>query len=494
MRTNVKKTKQPLKLNKGQAERLHALTDILLTRSQYASQLGKTYQGDRDIYTAAGYKNELSFSNYKNRFDRQDIAFRVVTAFPAATWVNPPDIFETEDEDETDFEKEWEKVLDSVNVFSYLCRVDKLAGIGQFAVLVIGFDDQGELSQPVKKATQILFLQPYVQDKIKITEYETDVKSPRYGLPKMYSIDMSIGKEAKSTEDGSRNEAVNTAVHYTRVLHVADNALESDVFGTPRQQVVYNRLEDLDKISAGSAEMFWRGGFQGIAFEMDKDATLTPQAQDDLEDEIENYIHKLTRYIRLQGIEAKPLAVNIADPSSHFDMALQLISGATGIPRRILTGSERGELASSQDKKNWDERVDERRKSFAQPVILEPFIDRLIEVGILPEPKEGYDIKWPDIEALSEKDQADVAKVKTEAICSYVRWGAEMMITPFQYFTKILNMSDEEATAIIDEVEEYLKEVAAEEEEDAKIAAEEEARIAEEQEKEVASKVEEVEQ
>ena len=37
-----------------------------------------------------------------------------------------------------------------------------------------------------------------------------------------------------------------------------------------------------------------------------------------------------------------------------------MISAETGIPKRILTGSERGELASSQDRDNWFERYPER--------------------------------------------------------------------------------------------------------------------------------------
>ena len=68
---------------------------------------------------------------------------------------------------------------------------------------------------------------------------------------------------------------------------------------------------------------------------------------------------------------------------------MKLISAASGIPLRIMTGSERGELASTQDDGNWASRIEERQLHFAEPMILRPLIDRLIELRALPEPSDG---------------------------------------------------------------------------------------------------------
>ncbi|GAF99571.1 unnamed protein product, partial [marine sediment metagenome] len=85
---------------------------------------------------------------------------------------------------------------------------------------------------------------------------------------------------------------------------------------------------------------------------------------------------------------------------------ISLIAGATGIPQRILLGSERGELASGQDKASWDERVQDRRNEFATPIVRD-FVDRLSNVGALPEVE--YDVRWPEIEDLDEDTKANIA-------------------------------------------------------------------------------------
>ena len=157
-------------------------------------------------------------------------------------------------------------------------------------------------------------------------------------------------------------------------------------------------------------------------------------------------------------MDTATLEQSIADPENIVDTELKLISGASNIPVRILTGSERGELASSQDENNWNHRVDERRLDFAEPLILRAFIDRLIDFGILPRPKNGlYTVTWPDLDALSEKEQAEIAKSKTEAIAMYVKSGASILIPPTFFLTKIMGMSDEEAEAILNEVLEMIK-------------------------------------
>ena len=52
------------------------------------------------------------------------------------------------------------------------------------------------------------------------------------------------------------------------------------------------------------------------------------------------------RVIRTQGMELNTLGGAVANPQGPLDVIIKLVSVASGIPIRILTGSERGELAS----------------------------------------------------------------------------------------------------------------------------------------------------
>jgi hypothetical protein len=230
--------------------------------------------------------------------------------------------------------------------------------------------------------------------------------------------------------------------------------------------------------------MFWRGAFPGYGFKNDEGASMDAQAMTDLEDEIKEYMHGLKRYIRLRNISVESLSQQVASPEKHAELLVSLISSATGIPKRILLGSERGELASTQDKENWADRIDERRRDYAEPMILRAFIDRNVEVGVLPEPgPDGYEISWPEIYSPSDAEQAIVAKSRTETLAAYVNAiGADMVVPPEMFMKKFLGFTDDEVEQAQDITAGMMEEEAVEIEEERKRAeAEENARRALEQ-------------
>jgi len=471
-RANVK----TMAVNRVLQEQLSLLAGTIQQRRALAHGLGKSYEGQRDLYLALGYKKVIEYTDYLDKYERQDIAKRIVTAYPDATWRGEPVVYETEDPEPTSFEEAWQELARDKNVLQYLTRLDKMAGIGRYAVLYLGFSDvekPEDAQEEVTKAegNELLFLQPYSETNAEVNTWDNDHSSERYGLPMTYKLKVKNLNNATGTKADESLSTTDVVVHWSRVIHAAEGLLESNVYGTPRLKAVFNRLDNLDLIAGGSAESMWRGGFPGLAFELDPEAELTPQDAEDLDKQIDEYVHSLRRYLRLQGMKANSLNPQIADPDSHVKVQLELISGATGIPVRILTGSERGELASTQDKENWSDRVSERRKDFAEPSILRPFVDRLIESGVLPEPAEGYFVAWPDVNALSDKEQAEIAQIRTKAIAEYVKAGAEMLIPPYAFLTSIMGFEQTEAEAMLDELEQMLKE----EEEDAAAMADEEA-------------------
>jgi hypothetical protein len=368
--------------------------------------IGKTFGGDRDIYQALGYSRSVKMKEIKERYNRNGIASRVVSAPAVATWANAPTISDDENPDNvTPFEETWERLSTRLKVCQYMQRVDKLAAMGTYSILLIG--TKGSLSSEAKRVgvDGVLYLAAYANDKVSIKDFENNPTNERFGLPTKYEID--IGELGK---DGKRN-ANKQDVHWSRVIHVADDVIEDDLTGSPMLLKVWNYLDDLEKIVGGAGEAVWRLVDMGIQFDVDKDMELTPEDETALTDEIKDYLHGYQRYLRTKGITANPLGSEAPDPSGAFNAVISLIAGTTGIPQRILLGSERGQLASSQDRSSWSERINERRKNFAEPVILFPFIDRLISWGALPTPKdEKYMTVWPDLMTLTEIERANVAR------------------------------------------------------------------------------------
>lgn len=447
--------RKELATNAQMEKGMQALASVLGQRVKMAQQLGVTYGGERDVYTALGYKKTLEFQDYWNKYTRQDISKRVIDMFPNSTWAGVPNVFETENpERETAFEKDLDKLVKNIDIYHYCNRVDKLSRIGRYAVLYLGFADNAKTDKQVTKAKQLLYMQPFSEQNAQILTFDKNVKSPRYGQPETYKLSVASANASGATFTGA-NASVSTntiTVHWSRVIHVADGLVESNVFGTPALECIYNRLDNLQLLTGGSAEMFWRAAYYGMALQMDKDAKMSEDQVKALDENVDKFTHQLTRVLKLQGIEAKSLAPQLSSPKEHVDVQLDLIAGAKGVPKRILTGSERGELASSQDKANWNELIAARRGEFAEPQLLRPLLDRFIAVGILTPPAEetGYTVGWPVDTALTEKEQAEISKLQAEAIKAYTTGAGEFVMPTSMFLSEVMHFDEKTVAAIME--------------------------------------------
>ena len=416
------------------------LAEAIVSRSVLASSLGKSFhpsdggEAQRELYKALGYKLVPQFQDYLGRYTRQDIAKPIVDAKPEHSWKIKPKVFEPDSKPDTmtAFEAKWERIVLKNRIWHYLERIDKIAGIGEFGVLLIGVNDGKELEMPLSrnpKGTRLLYLRPYTEQNISILEWEEDTKKERYGMPLYYGMTIEDRDDRKKKD---KDDVLK--VHWSRCIHVAEDMIDDDVYGTPRLRPVLNRLEDLERVAGGSAEMFWRGALPGYAFKAAEGANFKEDDLEALEDEIQEYLHELRRYLRLSNVDVESLAPQVSSPKDHADLLITLISAATRIPKRILLGSERGELASNQDERAWLSRIETRREEHCGPTILRPFIDRLIKVKVLPKPKDGYEIEWEPLLIMGEKEHTEIDKLRMEIAKTYAENTNLHMIIPEDMF------------------------------------------------------------
>lgn len=445
--------------------------NFLTSRAQW---LQKLIDPRRSIEGECGHPEIITVDDYRRMFRRGDVAKRVVSIYPDETWAQDPIVYETEEQDETEFEVAWDELIKTIPLFSYLHRADVLSGIGQYGVLIIGVDDglpldkpisgMDELGKPLTAGTapvtrKLIYLRALEEELVKINQLESDTTSPRYGLPKIYEVNFIDPKQF--TDPGVsgdlKGSAQSVKVHWHRVIHLADNRTNNEVYGCPRMEIVFNRLLDLKKVAGGSGEMFWKGGFPGLSLETHP--SLNEEVEVDkaaTREEMENYMNGLQRYLLSENMTAKSLMVQVADPTAHIDTQLKLIGIAMGIPWRILAGSEAAQLASEQDAKAWSKKLTFRRDKYVDPFVLRPFLDRLILMGVLPNPAEGYIINWGDTNNLNTQQGVKIAETKTNAMARYVQAGADSLMPPFHFLTLVLGFSDVEAKAIITAAEEHI--------------------------------------
>lgn len=382
------------------------LASALMFRARLANVAGKTFKGARDLYKALGWQRELFPPDYRSRYRRNAVANRIVKALPKATWRGGAELIEDEDPTtETPFEAAWADFETKHRIWTLFQRADILAGIGRYAVILIGAP--GELDQPLEQASadEIAYFTPFSEEDATIEMFETDVKNPRFGLPIFYTV-----KRTTMTSTTAINSAtIGRRVHWTRLLHVADGLLDDNIYGEPRLECVWNDLDNLEKVAGGGAEAFWRRADQGTQFDIDPTLDVDQPTKENLKEQIDEYEHGLRRYIFSRGMDVKTLGSDVADFKNPVDSIIGLISAGTGIPQRVLMGSEQGKLAAKMDRSNWDDRVSDRRDDFAGPYIVRPFVNRMIALGVLPPPADDYDVRWPQLKILDDEQRSTVA-------------------------------------------------------------------------------------
>ena len=442
-----KRTKTSLTSNRLAGQ---ILQNVLLERKLW---LQRMLDPRRDIDYECGHPEIVTCEDYRRLFYRGDIAARVVSVWPEESWAERPVIFETEEETETEFERAWDSLDRRLHVLSCLQRADILSGIGRFGIVLLGLNDGRPLSEPAtginergepegNPKQELLYLRPLDESLVSINELQGDPTNPRYGQPLWYDVRF---------EDQGGVKVQSGRVHWSRVIHLADNRTSSDIYGTPRMEKVINRLLDIRKIAGGSGEMFWKGGFPGLSMEAMPNADEVVEFdREDLKGQLEAYMNGLQRYLATVGMTSKQLTVQVADPGPHLEVQLRLISVAIGVPWRIFLGSEAAQLASIQDMRAWNRRLHRRREDYLSPYVISPMLDRLINLGVLPRPTR-YNIHWPDLNSPSDSDKAEVAAKKTEALAKYVQGGCDILMPPFFFLTLFLGLSDAEARAVIND-------------------------------------------
>lgn len=472
----------------------------------------------RDLYRDCGYPQFITSYMYRAMYDREPVAKRLVEIMPEDAMAAPPTI--TEDLDPkvtTKFEGAVDELDTRFGVNSIIKRAVILSRIGSFGILLIGIADgkslrepaAGVIPQPIEQYTdsdmvadipandptrgfypdsepgeetvpeepdgpvEPLYFRAFDETQVQIIQWEYDPKSWRYGQPVMYLIrfvDYSTVPVGQAVGGG-----ITQAVHWTRVIHIPAERKSGEIFGMSAMQSPWNRLLDLRKITGGSAEMLWKGGFPGYAYEVNPELGETEIDVDKFKRNIEEFTEGLKRYQIVAGMTIKSLHPQAVDPSPHVDVQMKQIAMAAKCPLRIFMGSESAQMASDQEGRNWIARLRGYQVGDLNPLVFRPFYNRLIQMKVLPEPATkieakslkqrpgvgpvsyGFMIAWKDLENPSDRDRAGVALALTQALAAYVQGGCAGYIPPMEYFTLVWQFPINVAKQLTESADAYFK-------------------------------------
>lgn len=406
---------------------------------------GQSHNGRRDYWETFGYPDPRSLSpeDYETRAKTQDIASIVTESPVAATWKYPPQIRDDgreEGDDPTDFEQDIQRLLDGSigsldaasersGINTYWEWADRKQRPVQFGLLFMGYRDGREMSQPVNESAidgpdDLAYCNVFSQTDV--TNWATaddfdrgdairdGIEAPN--KPILYEIEFET-----SSPDGTI-DVDERIVHHSRVHHVIEKPGRSEYLGRSCLRPILHRLIDFEKAYGSAAEAHYSnvdrkfiGMGEGSGPRSGQRDTMIEQFDENMTEMLDGM--RSTAYT--ENMDMEVIGGESVDPSGLLDSLFPPIAGVSGQPQRIMKGSERGDLASSQDESNWASRIQERQEGISEPRLVRPTVDDWIRFGVVSEPvheENSYSIHWPSQFELTELEEAEKSKSLSQAL------------------------------------------------------------------------------
>jgi len=389
--------------------------------------LGLSHEGKRDLYDIYGYPESLAgtagFELMYRYSRREGIANRLTFGVAKTCWRDGFEVFSShDDEAEQVIEDELLKLF-KAGLNKKIEAADILNRIGRMSVLYVGVPDGSDnpkeplgvvAGNPDAMLDKLFFI-PYAYDGVEISSQVTDVTDPRFGLPEFYSL------TRQSRGDTNKDTSVNAlVVHWSRVIHLNENALDSDIEGMGALEPVFNRILDIDKATGGASEAYFRNAKGKIAFEIDPkfaSSALTKgsDGKTALQEGAEKFTNEYQDWIATAGGTVKAIDTPHHTPLDTVKVALWGIAAESGYPLRVLTGEGSGQLAGSEDQLAVNQITRDRQRGPCTGWLVRLF-EILQQAGMLKDLPEGYEIRFPVQEAATEKQKAENGSKKADTV------------------------------------------------------------------------------
>lgn len=437
-----------------------------------------TSNSDRDMDKEFQYPQKpYDIQTYKWWVQYNGVARRANNIFPDECWTSTPEVRDNANIALSKFDKDVHEFTLKHNVNTHLHKLDERRGIGEFGILYLGFDDMDGISTdtstpaarldsknrilgPSVEGTELIFMRAFDQGQVRITEWDEETSSARYGQPVMYEVIFSASELDQSIGHGTLEPDWSKArmIHWTRVIHSAEG--ETDILAAPRLEPILEYIYDIKKVGGGSGEMFWRAAMPGYSFETQegllKDGNMVSIDTDSIQDQIKLFSDGLQRFVATVGMTAKSLAPQVTKPNDHVDQYLKLICICIKVPLPIFIGAEEGHLAANNNKHTWNGRLASRRTNDLSPTIVVPFWRRIADMQMISSPKGAIKTTWPTTNTQSDADRADTSLKVIQTLAQYMTSGAAKIVDPVTLLMELFNYTEEKATDITERAKKFL--------------------------------------
>ena len=314
----------------------------------------------------------------------------------------------------------WHKVHDG----------DRRSLVGRYAALILRIADGQPLSAPVRRVRGgiegLVDIIPVSDTDLRANVTDTDKNSPTYGEVEYYEY---------RAQDANGRPLDTLRVHPDRVIILSrDGTMRLRPFLEP----VYNAIQHLEKLEGAIAEGALKDARMLMHFNVDTMAKLagtgvgglaqavpvTGNANDPtLEQVAENITEQIdamnSRYenaVSTKGVTSTVLRTQMRELAMSVWSLRAGIASGVNIPMRILFGSQSGERASGQDRKEFHQSMDARRGDEIVPR-LNDLLDRLVKWGMIDGQSTPWRVSWAPLaqESVEEKREKGTFMVAANA-------------------------------------------------------------------------------
>ena len=339
--------------------------------------IGTQFRNHRDYYQVFGWERTITARLCYALYKSHGIAKAVNDTPVNTTWRYFPQIKSSN----AKFMENLNAINSRMKILDAMKKADRLSGVGFYSIIV--FDIKGQKYSSKLRSFKLQNLKSLSV----YSDWEVEIVMKRDSNGVAYDIDYyQIGQYK---------------VHPSRVVHVCESP-DNNILGQSRIAPIYNQLYDMWKISGSTSELYYITASLLLNAKAMDGFKVNKSDGAELQDSLLEVVNKMKGFIITNGFEIDNIAPKITSPKDSWDVMEKFISAESGIPRRILFGSEMGELASTQDQITYYERIESRQINHVTPNISNAVLDKLIRFSDMPFAK--YEVVWKQLSALNEKE------------------------------------------------------------------------------------------
>lgn len=352
-----------------------------------------------DVWTA-----EITDAACKKAYERNGITRKLVNKIASDTFDNWFNI-ESENEELIQTAQEVFSAKSSwlhddetkhLNLQWNLKEAYKVGIVERFALLVLGFSDEGDLDKEVENPKSLDYLSILTPADVQKLILDEDEKSETYG--ELIAAKIKLGKGSAKI------------IHASRFIFLPVNTYGNSINAIGLVRPAYAYLTVLDNVIWSTGQSFYRyaAGFPHIKKKGGKPGELN-KIKEQWKD-----VNSLTGWASDENTDilfpgAKGSAL---DPGAYFSVALKAVAMSFDIPVQIVEGAAAGAITGSETNlKDYYSDISSKQELEWTPII-EQLIKILQETGQIAE--GDFNVVWNPLEEMNEKEQAEIEKLKAE--------------------------------------------------------------------------------